>query len=376
MPTAPYIIHISTPTSWRGGEQQTLYLIQELAERGFRQTLIAAKHGELARRAASLCEVAAVPAGNAHLLRWAMNIARYSYARRAQIIHAHDSHAHTFAVLAATIFRSKVPVVVSRRVDVPIGKTKASLRKYNHPRVGAIICVSDCVKGIVSDSVTRKSLLHTVHDGIRLERFSIGSTHALRRMLNCNDDVNIIGNVAALAGHKDHVTFLRVASKLHAFDPSLVFVIVGEGQERGAIEHEIMRLGLEKVVHLLGHRTNIEELLPDMNVFLFTSKTEGLGSSVLDAMACGVPVVATKAGGVPELIAHGYNGLLAEVANADELATHVQSILSNMELREAIVTNATEAVKNFTTSVMASKTIAVYNSVLRKQGSEILQPLL
>lgn len=370
MHSAPYIIHVSTPTSWRGGEQQALYLIEELAERGYRQVLIAAKRGELARRAASLCEVVTVPAGNVHMFRWAMTIARHAITRRVQIIHAHDSHAHTFAVLAATLFRCRVPVVVSRRVDVPIGKTKASLRKYNHSSVGAIICVSDCVKGIVSNSVTGKSRLHTVHDGIRLERFSVKASHALRRMLHCSDAATIVGNIAALAGHKDHLTFLRTASSLHVLDPSLVFVIVGEGDERGAIEHEVKRLELEKVVYLLGHRTNIEELLSDMNVFLFTSKTEGLGSSVLDAMACGVPVVATKAGGIPELIEHGYNGLLAEVANADELAAHVQSVLSNTELRDAIVANATEVVKNFTTSVMASKTIAVYTSVLREQGSD------
>lgn len=366
---APFIVHVSTSASWRGGEQQALYLIEELAERGENQVLISARDGVLASKASGLCEVVTVPHGNIHMLRWARSIVRLSCSYAHPIVHAHDAHAHSYAVLASSLLTNPAPIVVSRRVQVPVQSSQASRWKYNHPSVAAIVCVSEYVKAVTSSAIANKAVLHTVYDGIRLERFTPTSNSKLRTQLAINTDQPIVGYVAALTKAKDHGTFIRTAAILHAQNPRAVFVIIGEGSERSTIESAIAYHKLSNVVHVLGYRNDVNELLPEMDLFLFTSASEGLGSSVLDAMASGLPVIATSAGGIPELIQSGYNGLLAPVGDANGLAEHGMTLLTNAEQRSLIVRNATETVKGFSISVMTTTMLQLYRSIINTSVS-------
>jgi L-malate glycosyltransferase len=121
---------------------------------------------------------------------------------------------------------------------------------------------------------------------------------------------------------------------------------------------------MQKDILFLGFRQDIPEILPELDAFLITSETEGLGTTILDAFACRVPVVATAGGGIPEIVKHNQTGMLAAVSDPDTLATHVLNVLTIDTLKHRLITNATAFLKEFTKEQTALKTLAVYREVL------------
>lgn len=283
----------------------------------------------------------------------------------AEIVHCHDSHAHSIAVTAASVFSNNTPVVVHRRVDFPVSGSFLSHFKYNHPRIKAYICVSGAILEMLVPVLKQPEKAICIYSSIDPERFSDNqkSRGVLRSELGLNDNHILIGNTSALAPHKDHPTFLKMAQILHQRFPQMRFVIMGEGSSRPGIENLIEALGLREVVFLTGFRNNIPALLPDLDVFVMSSRTEGLGTSIIDAFASGIPVVTTAAGGIPELVEDQKTGLLCEVGNPHQLTAAVIRILNDAPLRDSLVMNAKEKAASFDFRIMAEKTLMVYQKV-------------
>lgn len=145
---------------------------------------------------------------------------------------------------------------------------------------------------------------------------------------------------------------------------NLHYVIVGEGPLENQLKEEVEKNNLKDIVHFIGFRKNVYELLPELNVLLLTSIEEGLGSVILDAFASKVPVVATNAGGIPELVKHEETGLIAPVKDHEKLAENVNRILNEPELKERLIINAYEFVQGFSKEKTAEKTLAVYREIL------------
>lgn len=271
-------------------------------------------------------------------------------------VHVHDSHSHTFAVLAASLFRNRVPLIVHRRVDFPIGGNRLSRWKYNHKSVKKIICVSRFVKDLIVAKLKKSAVAVVVHDGIDL-----GKTVARTPGPAAQASPLKIGNVAAIAPHKDYFTFVRTAQKLleNGLDARF-FIIGGDGGEEVAVRNLIAEEGLSDQIEMMGFRKDVLRQLASLDLLLFTSKTEGLGSSLLDAMATGVPIVATRAGGIPEIVEHEETGLLAPVGDVEELAKQVERLLNDRVLCDRLRENAKERVISFSKEKMAERTLAVY----------------
>jgi glycosyltransferase involved in cell wall biosynthesis len=356
------IVHVSTPRSWRGGEQQLVYLAERLLAMGVPQ-LVVSPPGSPVEHA---CGERRIP----HLaLRrrasidplFARAIARAAEGAQAAIMHAHDPHGHTAAVLATAVFGLRVPLVVHRRVDFPIGGGRFSRWKYDHPAVRRIICVSRAIANVLRTDLRDPSRLRVVHSATDPARFARAKPDGrLRREHGIPPGVPLIGNVAALAGHKDHFTFVETAARVLASGLDARFFAIGDGPLRDEIAGYIRDKGLEGRVILTGFRGDIPAILPELDVFLFTSREEGLGSSLLDALACRVPVVATAAGGIPEIVADGESGLLARQRDADALATAVRRVLGDPDLRARLVEGGARRLADFGVPVMAERTLAVY----------------
>lgn len=370
MPTANlHLVHVSTARTWRGGEQQLAYLLTHLREMGVAQTVCCPKSAPLAAWAhehrftvQTFRKRTSVDVFAARRLRG------YCQKHSVTHVHTHDSHAHTTAVLAASVWGNDVPVIVSRRVDFPVKRAPLSRWKYNHPAVRRIVCVSDFIAHITAPALRDPSVLTTVHSGIDPTRFPAAPTGKLRAELGLRPDQPLVGNVAALADHKDLFTFLRTARRLldrptfRARTPH--FVLIGRDDGEGfALRRYAAELGIaNEQLTFLGFRRDVPELLPDLEVFLFTSKTEGLGTSVLDAFACGVPVVATAAGGVPESVLNEQTGLLAPVGDAEQLAAAVLRVLSERDVRETLTAGARRHLENFAPEATARRTLTVYRT--------------
>jgi glycosyltransferase involved in cell wall biosynthesis len=359
------ILHISSARSWRGGEQQLAYLLEELQQLGADQEVFCAKGAPMAE----FCRKKDIPClsypkriSADPLAGW--EIRRICRIHRIDLVHVHDSHAHTAAYLAA-LFGNKTPIVVSRRVDFPIGKSSLSLRKYHHPSVKKILCVSEEIRRILLSSYRKPEQAAVVYSGIDPEKFRYARSGILHRDLALPERMPLIGNVAAIAPHKDYFTFVDVVEKLVSGGLEARFPIIGgDGGEQEQVEQYIRSKNLEAYILLTGHRTDIPRILPELDLLLFTSKTEGLGTSLLDAMACGVPIVATRAGGIPEIVIDGETGLLAPVGDAPQLAEQVMRAMEDEALRRQLVEGGLLQARRFSKERMARETLAQYREVL------------
>lgn len=361
------ILHVSTPSSWRGGEQQLAYLYEELAKKGLNQYILCRKGSELAKKGkAKNWNIIECPKVTAIDLNFALKIKRVCREHKIQLIHTHDSHAHSFAILSASIWQNKTPIVVSRRVDFPIKKTWFSKYKYNHPLVKKILCVSKAILELTAPDIKNKTILKTIHSGIDLSRFPFPKEFpgSLRKEFNIPSSKTIVGNVAAISPHKDYFTFVDTVEQIIQQRQDVHFLIIGTGPMEEEIKNYVDKKKLNSNITFTGFRNDIPKILPELDVFLITSETEGLGTSVIDAFACKIPVVATRAGGIPELVIHNKSGLLAEVKQPLELAQQLNLLLDGKIDKEAMIQHQQNILVNFTRESTALKTLKEYNSIL------------
>lgn len=364
------VIHVSTPMSWRGGEQQLAHLYRYLDRVGLQQIVLTAKGSAMLGHCqdqgwpyATFARKGPLTSGVAWELCW------LSRSYTPDLIHVHDAHAHSAAFIATLFFGMRIPIIVHRRVDFPVGKNVLSRWKFDHPHMRCVIAVSEAIREIGREGVKQKEKWVTVHSGIDPELIrERKDPQRISDELGLQKGVPLIGNVAALADHKDHITFLRCARIYFDRGGSGHFVIIGEGPERVHVEEERDRLGLNERVSLLGFRRDLPELLSGFDIFLMSSKTEGLGTSVLDAMASGIPVVSTKAGGIPEMIEDGTNGLLRSVGDLEGLAEALFELGSDPSLRKTLVEAGKRTAGRFSVDRMGEGVLQSYHAVLRKMG--------
>ena len=361
----PRVLHLSTARSWRGGEQQVAYLVEELRSKGVEQLLVCASGSPMQE----FCERLSVEHRTLGFRASfdpvnARRLAHIARSWKPDLLHTHDSHGHTAAILATSVFGMKVPLVVSRRVDFAISSGFSARWKYGHPAVKRILCVSDAILEITAERLPRPETLRTVRSGIDPARFAAGADGRLHRELGLDPGIPIVGNVAALAPHKDLFTFIRMAERIHKARPEVRFVLLGEGELRSELERYASQRGLTGMLTFTGFRNDVERLLPELDVMAMTSRTEGLGTSILDAFAARVPVVATAAGGIPELIEDQRTGLLRPVEDDAALAEAVLQVLDDHALRDRLVAGAHEKLQGFTRQVMARATFAEYQALL------------
>lgn len=363
----PTVLHVSTPRTWRGGEQQLAWLVEGLGALGVPQLVACppdsalARHGEARgwrlvrlRRRASIDPL------------YARALARAARACGAGLVHLHDAHAHTGGVLAAALFGLDAPLVLARRVCIPPKAGAFTRWKWNAPTLRRILCVSEAVAGVVGPILRDGGLVRVVPDGIDLGRFAAARPDGrLRRDLGVPEGVPLVGTVGALGADKDPLTFVATAARLRELGLDARFVLIGEGPLRAEVEARIAREGLGGVVHLAGFREDVPAILPELSLLLFTSASEGFGSTLLDAAACRVPVVATRAGGIPEVVIDGETGLLAPVGDAEALAVAAASVLGDAALRARLVEAGAARARGYSASAMAARTMAAYQEIWR-----------
>ena len=362
------VLHVSTPMSWRGGEQQAAYLALALKEMKVEVSMLTPLNSALSvRMLEDGISVINFKSRGVLDLNLAKKIAKVCKEQKIDVIHTHDSHAHSAAILSAAVFNNNTPIVVSRRVDFAVSSNLFSKWKYNHASIKKIVCVSEMILKITAPSINDKNKLTVVHSGINIANYNFSSErNLLKDELNLSQDAILVGNLSALADHKDFPTFLKVAKKVIDANPLVHFIIAGSGDEKNLIDKFIEENKLSSRIHLLGFRKDVEKVMKSLDVFLITSKTEGLGTIVLEAFAAEIPVVATRAGGIQELVSDGVTGLLKEVGDVDGLKEAVQRILSDHELRVKLINNAKMKVQGFSFQATAQKTLSIYQEIIKR----------
>jgi glycosyltransferase involved in cell wall biosynthesis len=359
------ILQISSMKNWRGGEQQVAYLIMELRTLGKEVYMVVSKGSKLEQ----FCidnnfQYSRFRFGNGFNLFAAWKLKAIIARHQIDLVHMHCSPSHTLAIVS-NLLGNKAKMVLSRRVDFPIKNNPLSIKKYNFGQIENILCVSNKINSIVSPVIKNQTKIKTVYSGIDLNKFSTTKGQILRKQYGIDKENILIGNIASIANHKDYFTFIDTAEMLLKGGLKSKFFIIGDdGGEEQQIRTYVKEKHLENDIIFTGFRTDINKILPELDIFLFTSKEEGLGTSVLDAMASGVPVVATRAGGIPEMVTNGQNGLLCGIQSPEELANAIIRVVQNDELRESIVRNGKTTAQKFSKEKTAAETMACYMDIL------------
>lgn len=360
------ILHLSSEKSWRGGEQQIAYLIQELDQQGIENVVVCRSHSAFeayCRR--NSWKFYSLPFNGSIDLTTILGIKNICKKEEIDLIHIHSAKSHSLAVMSH-LFGNKIPLILSRRVDFPVRNNFLTQWKYNYPAIRQIICVSKAIEQIVKSSIRQPERCTTIHSGIDITRFK-KPTGYLRKTYQVPDEVILIGNTSALAAHKDYFTFINTVDTFCQYNIPSRFFIIGDGPEKQIIQNYITEKGLQQHIIMTGFLDSIPEVLPELDIFLITSEAEGLGTSVLDAFACKVPVVATNAGGIPEMVIHEKTGLLAEVKDAPQLARYLSKLIKDPPLKQTLIENAYQhLLNNFTKEKMAIKTLKIYQEMIQK----------
>jgi glycosyltransferase involved in cell wall biosynthesis len=367
-----FSLHIDTARTWRGGQNQVLITAMGLRALGHRTMIVAHSEGVLKERAAEGLDVMELTPRSEMDLGAAWRLSRLLKQLKPDIVHAHDPHAVAMSALALSMSTqpTKPPLVASRRVDFHIRGNTLSRWKYR--QVDCFICASDAIRNmLVNDGIPRERTV-TVHEGIDVERVRAAPAAKLHEELWLPHEAPIVGNVAALVPHKGQRYLIDAAALAVRQVPDARFVIAGDGELRLQLEKQIKEHRLEKHVFLAGFRPDVLSLHKAFDIFVLSSTTEGLGTSLLDAMACGKPIAATNTGGIPEVVEHGGTGLLVPPRDAEKLAEAIVVLLKDAAKRARFGAAAFNRVKErFSAERMVQDTLSVYQRVARRPHAEV-----
>ncbi len=366
----PFVLHVDETPGWRGGQQQVWSLLTGLAECGLPSMLACREGSELDRR----CEAAGIPrlalplAGELDAFS-AFRIARFCRGRGVDILQAHTSHGLALC-LWARLFRPSLRIVAVRRVDFHVGANPWSRLKYRTRALDRIVCISEGIRSVLLSDGLDGRKLEVIRSGIDIRRFNgMRPDTGLRAEIGVPEGGVLIGTVASMAGHKDYPNLLAAASKVLAADPRVVFCAVGDGPDEKSVRRTAADLGLGNRFHFAGFRKDAGRYLKSFDLFVLASKKEGLGTSILDAQAAGVPVVACRTGGIPEAVQDGVSGLLVQPRDPDRLADALLRLVSDPALRLRLAQEAKRTVASFDIRRTVDAYMDLYGRLLPPAGT-------
>jgi glycosyltransferase involved in cell wall biosynthesis len=366
------LFQIDSGKEWRGGQRQSFFLVRELKRKGYPCRFYVQPDSPLYKKA----EEEGLPIFSLRIksevgLLSAWRLARHMKKANCVLVHSHDAHAAAVSAMAAS--RAKIPIrVISRRVDFPLKDNYFSKMKYRN-EIDRIIAISEGVKKVLLSSGIDKKKISVIPSGIDYTPFeNIASRNYLHQELGFGDDDFLVGIVAHLADHKGHKYLIEAAGILKQKAPHVKLIIVGKGPLRMELDEQVKKTDVDDIVFFLGFREDIPQILASLDLFVLSSYLEGLGTSIMDAMASRLPVVATEVGGIPELVAHEKTGLLVPAKNPRALAEAILKLYRDRKLATLYGEEGYKVVhEKYSSRAMAKKIIREYEHIARRKDVKL-----
>ena len=356
------IFHLDTGMELRGGQRQLLLLAERLQERKHQQVVACpegSKLGERARREG--WPVLGLP-GHSQLknVLW---LRRQLRADLPQILHAHDGRAQTLAWMASLGF--PVRRVASRRVSFLPPYPYLHRLKYQYS-CHAVIAVSSYVRQLLIQLGVPGAKIEVIPDGVDAPAVWPDAVlcSQVRAEWGVSKEEFVFGNVGAMTAEKGQEVAIEAMALLRDRLPQARLFLAGDGPTRERVEARIQKAGLENRVRLLGYVEDLTRFFAGVDLFVMPSLTEGLGSSVLLAMAHGLPVIASQVGGLPEIVEEGKTGWLAPPGSAIAFAEVMADAAADRERLRTLAQAARRCALAFSTETMADRTEALYRRLL------------
>ncbi|TBW28451.1 glycosyltransferase family 4 protein [Gramella sp. KN1008] len=362
------VLHLSAVRNFGGGENHILNLGTELKDLPDIQNLILTVknsdfsnilNGDLVRKYEAPLKIK-------FDLRYTFKIITICKKEKIDLIHIHDPTALTLAV-AATKLAKLPPFIFSKKTSFPIKNRRSTLYKYNHWNIKKVLCVSEETRKVTARSIKDTSKLTTVYHGTSPNK-STNTPFLLREKLELKPDTIIVGTIANHIRAKNLETWLAVVDEIINVrnEKNFHFVQIGEHTERTPAYLEIIKQkNLNDHISLLGFMPEASNFIPQFDISLLTSQSEGLPQFIYESFYHKTPVVSTNVGGIPEIIKTGENGLLSNPYEVESLADKLIALSQDRELQKKFAERSFRILQNnFTTQVMAEKTLSEYKKVL------------
>jgi glycosyltransferase involved in cell wall biosynthesis len=356
------ILHVEGGRHLYGGAYQVLHLLRGLHARGHRSLLACPRGCTLAEAARPFAEVHELPMhGDADLLM-AWRLQRLIRKTRPDLVHLHSRiGADVMGGIAARL--AGVPVIHTRRVDNPEPRWLVALKYRLHDRV---VAISEGIGRVLLAEGLPPSKLRAVRSAVAIEHEAQPTDcEPIRARLNVPPTATLIGVVAQLIPRKGHGLLLDALPDLIVRHPDLQVRFFGQGPLAATLEQRIREAGLEDHVRLAGFRTDLAEILPCLDLLVHPALMEGLGVSLLQASSAGVPIVASRAGGIPEAVRDGENGLLVHPGDTAALREAIATLLADPVRRRLLGEGGrTLMAREFSIDAMVEGNLAVYRELL------------
>lgn len=356
------VLHVETGRFLYGGARQVAYLIEGLADHGV-QNLLACPPGAAigVHFRDSAVGVHEVPCSGDLDIAFLFRLRRLIRECAPDVVHLHSRRGADVlgGVAAATC---KVPCVLSRRVDNPEPAWWAAIKYRLYDRV---ICISDGIAAVLRAAGVPDAILRSVRSSVDAPPWqSPAGRDALCAEFNIEQDAVVIGVIAQLIPRKGHSVLLQALAEGGLAGPIQV-IFFGQGPHRDVLEREVAERGLAEVVQFAGFRDDLPRWVGSLDLVVHPALMEGLGVSLLQASAAGVPVIASRAGGMPEAVADGVSGLLVPPGDVAALREAVQKLVDDPALRAQLGQQGRIRIeRDFSNARMVSGNLAVYQELI------------
>ena len=360
------ILHINTKRIWRGGEQQTLSLVAGLQKRDVPCQLVCQPDSPLLDKARA-ADIPVFPISmHGEIDGWAVYRIRRLIKRLAHdIVHSHTAHAHSLAFYAS--IGQPVARLVTRRVDFSIFRNsflRLNGLKYRY-FAHRYIAISQKIKDVLAADGVPADRIRVVPSGIDPDRFVAERCDHLKTEFGISAGERVVINVAHLARHKGQTYLVQAIPWVLSRVSNVRFFILGTGELTEELKVQARCLGLADRLVFTGFRQDVGAFYHLADLFVMSSIQEGLGTAMLDAMALAKPVVATRAGGIPEAVIDGQTGRLVAAADPQALAEGIVALLTDAELARRLGNAARQLVHaRFSVDAMVDGNLAVYRSLV------------
>ncbi len=320
------VLHTESSPGWGGQENRILNECRGIEKLGAKAYILCQPESGLARKAQEAgIEVFMHPMRKSYDIKAIYYTARLIRKLNINVVNTHSGKDTYITGIAAKLLKKHPLVVRTRHLALPITSTFSY--KY---LVDVVVTVSDYVRNhLISKGVYPKKVF-AVPTGIDIERFNPDKVQAsLREELGLSEGTPLIGTVAVLRKKKGHHILLEAIPEVLKEIPETVFILVGDGPQRKNIEEKIKQYRLSKNVIMVGHRDDVPQVLKSIDIFVLPTLQEALGTSFIEAMAIGKPVIGSNVDGVKEVIDHEVNGYLVSPGNSEEIAKRIIELLKN-----------------------------------------------
>jgi glycosyltransferase involved in cell wall biosynthesis len=356
------VLHVEAGKHYYGGARQVAYIIEGLARRGVSNVLACPPGAGIAAAAQAHAAVAAMKMSGDADAGMAWRLAALIRAERPDIVHLHSRRgADLWGGIAARL--AGTPCVLSRRVDNPEPRWQVALkyRLFDH-----VITISEGIRQVLlSEGLagTRVSCVRSAVDATPYLPPVDGA--AFRHEFGLPSGSRVLGVVAQMIPRKGHRYVIEAAAALRSTHPDVRVLFFGQGPLREKLETEVRERGLSGIIHFTGFRADLPRWLGGLDILAHPADMEGLGVSLLQASAAAVPIVTSRAGGLPEAVAEGESGVLIEPGDVAALTDALRRLLDDAPLRRRLgAAGRARILKDFSVDAMVDGNLAVYRQVL------------